>query len=178
MSAGRNVLVQVHDMAFTHPYLQYVHDTRDTDDTLGRRLATLIKGARLEREWTQEQLEDASGVSRQTIIRYESGKAAAPKPDELRRVCAALGLDLRDVVVALGYVTREELGLPPQPATVPQILRDIARTLNAPQIAETSKQSLLDMIGTVYGFWQNQLGLRPDVKEPSAAKRSAGRAVL
>lgn len=177
MSRRYDVTGPIRDGLRSGPYRQYVHDTRDTDDTLGRRLRTLIKTARLEREWTQDYLADLASVSRQTVMRYESGSAEAPRPNELRAVCAALEIDFRDMVIALGYITREEIGMPPRPSAVPLLLRDIARVLNAPEIAEADKAALLAMIEANFTFWSGVIQRQPSPAEPSAKQRAAGRRV-
>lgn len=71
--------------------------------------AHLIFMARMERGWTQDELADRSGVSRPTILRWEGGHASAPSPVAIRAVCSALDLHPTRALVALGYLTADEL---------------------------------------------------------------------
>lgn len=75
----------------------------------GQAFASLLITARQRRGWTQDQLVKNTGISRSTIIRWESGEAARPDPDHVRAVCTALDIDQRDALVALGYLTAEEV---------------------------------------------------------------------
>lgn len=75
----------------------------------GAAFASLIISARRERGWTHDELTTRSGVSRSTLFRWEAGNATAPNPDQLRRVCHALGVDHRHALVALGYLTDADL---------------------------------------------------------------------
>src|ERR1051325_4920847 len=75
------------------------------------RLGQAIRGARLQRGWTQEQLAEASGVSRPSINRCENAKGAT-SPPVARALFQALGLDPRHLPVLLGYVTAEEMNAP------------------------------------------------------------------
>jgi transcriptional regulator with XRE-family HTH domain len=111
-------------------------------------------------------------VSRQTIIRYESGRAVAPRPEELRAVCGALDLDVRDAIVALGLATREELELPPPPPRMAPPLQRAQRLLNDPKIPDAAKHDLEELIDTSIEFWYRRQGVRQPAREPSAAARS------
>lgn len=51
-----------------------------------------IRAARLEREWSQQQLAEAAGVSRPTVARVEGGEDVSTAT--LAKVAAALGLSL------------------------------------------------------------------------------------
>ncbi|TDC25948.1 XRE family transcriptional regulator, partial [Micromonospora sp. 15K316] len=78
------------------------------------RLAKLIRDARTELGWTQDELATASGVSRPTIQRYENAKTSTPEFELVRAIVVALNVDPREIPVALGLVTRDEMGLPPE----------------------------------------------------------------
>ena len=78
-----------------------------------QRFARILREARNQRGWTQEQLAVAAGVSTPTVQRYEYGKTTTPDPDSARRIFRALDLDPRIIPVVLGYITAEEMGLPP-----------------------------------------------------------------
>lgn len=87
--------------------LRRLGSTRDT--SRGEAFAALLVKARRDLGWTQDDLIFRSGVSRGTISRWEAGRASTPNPDHVRAVCAALGIDQRDALLALGYLTTDEL---------------------------------------------------------------------
>lgn len=66
-------------------------DEQLTDEAVLRELGTRIAGLRLARNLTQTALADEAGVSRRTIIRLETGAAAAQLSAFLR-ICRVLGL--------------------------------------------------------------------------------------
>lgn len=142
-----------------------------------KRFAALIREAREGRRWSQPDLAKKSGVSRPTIQRYENGKTAAPRPDEFRSVCAALGIDPREAVIALGYVTRDEMGLPAPtaaPALDPPVSR-AARLLADPKIPDRAKQALRKGIDAAIELWFDAFGASRPPREPSAEQRAATR---
>jgi transcriptional regulator with XRE-family HTH domain len=51
-----------------------------------------LREAREQKGWTQEQLEDVSGVSQSTIVRLETSPDANPTVSVLQRLEKALGL--------------------------------------------------------------------------------------
>lgn len=86
----------------------------DEERAAGARFGALIRAARERMGWTQDELIAASQVSRSTILRWENGHTANPGRAQVRAVLAVLGVDPREAPVALGYVTREEVGLSPE----------------------------------------------------------------
>jgi transcriptional regulator with XRE-family HTH domain len=88
------------------------------DEEPRQRFARIVRQAREDRGWTQEDLADAADISRPTVQRYENGRTATPEAESARRIFRALGLDPRLIPVVLGYVTAEEMGLPPEPPRV------------------------------------------------------------
>lgn len=101
--------------------------------------AELIANGRRRKNWSQEDLETHSGVSRSTISRWERGLADKPEPEHVRAVCAALGVDPRRAAVSLGYLTSEEIAgstplLDPAVEEVLDILQD-------PAVSEDEKTS-------------------------------------
>lgn len=142
------------------PEDSYCACMHDTEDGPGRALATLLKDARIRLGWSQEDLESASGVSRQTISRYESGKASNPRAEEARAVARALQIDPRELPVALGYVTREEMGLPPAPPAMDPTLAAAARLLASEDIAVGAKDNLRRLLEGAVSFTYEALGLR------------------
>lgn len=70
--------------------------------------AALVRQARTRRGWSQQQLADHAGVSRTTVIRFESGTTERPDPCTFQAFRAALGFDQYDGLRALGYLITEE----------------------------------------------------------------------
>ncbi|MBA3489170.1 MAG: helix-turn-helix transcriptional regulator [Longispora sp.] len=134
----------------------------------------LIRDARLAKGWTQEELAVAAGVTRQLVNRYESGKSANPQSDETRRVCLALDIDPREVPIALGYVTREEMRLPPREPRLAPELRRAQRLLTDSKIPEALKDLLHRGINSAIDLWFDALKIRAP-HEPSAKERIHGR---
>lgn len=148
-----------------------------SENSAGKRLATTLKAARERKLWTQQDLADAAEVTRQTVIRYESGNASNPEAAPLRRVCAALGLDIREVLVDLEYVTREELGLPPRDLELPNYPRfkGVHQILRDHKIPDGDKSDLDRLVGDAHDYWRNRR--LHDIREPSAAERLKGKPV-
>jgi transcriptional regulator with XRE-family HTH domain len=109
--------------------------------------ARIVREAREQRGWGQDQLAEAAGVSRPTIQRWETAKTGTPDPENARRVFQALGLDPRLIPVVLGYVTAEEMGVDP----VPPRLRDatteeILTILEDPKVSVAQKREWLEFL--------------------------------
>jgi transcriptional regulator with XRE-family HTH domain len=131
-----------------------------------QRFAVAVKTARLQRGWTQEDLNEASGVSRPTIQRYENAKVGQPHPLQCRMLFEALGLDVRRIPVLFGYVTAEEMSLPPKP---PRVLR--------PAVEEMVR--LIDEGGVsdqIVGEWVSYLRWRLENARKAAGPTDDGRA--
>jgi transcriptional regulator with XRE-family HTH domain len=144
----------------------------DIEAPPGTRLATLIKEARKRRGWTQEALVEESGVSRQTIMRYESGDAVYPRLPDLKAVCQVLGIDPRDALVALDFATRKELSLPPPPPPLDPVLARAQSLLSDPNIPDAPLDVLRRQLHTAIEYWyETYQASRPPV-EPSAADRT------
>lgn len=141
----------------------------DIPDGPGKDLATLIRDARQAKGMTQEQLEAASGVSRQTIIAYESGRAVSPRGDYVRPVLLALDVDPREGAVALGIVTREEAGLPAERIQLDPVLADVHRMVTDKKIPKAKRDNLLMGVRAALDVWID--GNR--IKAPTEAAASA-----
>lgn len=81
-----------------------------TAENPGQNFARVIRNARAAKDWTMQQLADASGVSLPAIQRWEAGHATHPDPDQVRAVCLALGIDPRRAAIALGFLSPDEVG--------------------------------------------------------------------
>ncbi|MEU7980546.1 helix-turn-helix transcriptional regulator [Micromonospora sp. NPDC049081] len=75
----------------------------------GQAFAALIVAARRRHGLTQDDVIVRSKVSRSTLLRWEAGDATRPNPDHVRAVCNAVGVDQRDALMALGYLTTDEI---------------------------------------------------------------------
>jgi transcriptional regulator with XRE-family HTH domain len=111
------------------------------------RFARVVREARDQKGWGQDKLAEESGVSRPTIQRWENGRTGTPDPDNARRVFQALGLDPRLIPVVLGYVTDEEMGLPPQPPRVfTATVEEAIRILDDPDVPASAKAEWLQFL--------------------------------
>ena len=72
-------------------------------------LGELLRQKRKELGYTTYQLADAAGVRNSTVVRFEQGKFAAPRPDKLARFASLLELPLADVYARAGYLVPDEL---------------------------------------------------------------------
>jgi transcriptional regulator with XRE-family HTH domain len=123
----------------------------DEDDPL-RRFAALIRSTREYRGWSQDDLAERAGVSRPTINRYEQAKTKAPQPEQARAIFIALRLDPRRIPVLLGYVTEEEMGLPPDTAReFHATTEDAIAILEDPKVDSRRKAQWLDYLRFLAG---------------------------
>jgi transcriptional regulator with XRE-family HTH domain len=67
-------------------------------------LADLVRDAREARAMTQEQLDEAAGMSPGYTAQLEIGRVRRPQPATMRKLAAALGLSLEDFGVATGQL--------------------------------------------------------------------------
>jgi transcriptional regulator with XRE-family HTH domain len=141
-----------------------------------RGFGSLIRETREGRGWSQDDLAEKSGVSRPTIQRYETGKTAAPDPDAVRKIVRTLDLDPREVVVAIGFITRTELGATPkQPPALDAVLARARRLLEDPAIPDRAKDTLRRGINAAIELWYEAYGVGQAPREPSAEQRGSGR---
>lgn len=109
-------------------------------DQRGHDFAQLLRAARKNKGWTQEDVIDESGVSRSTYLRWEAGKVERPDPEQVRAVCRTLGIDPREAAVALGYITREEIGLDPEPPRMfDATVEEVIQILQDPKVSDAEK---------------------------------------
>lgn len=124
-------------------------DRTDMDPHMEPRLrfARVVREAREQRGWTQDELADQAGVTRPTIQRWETAKTGTPDPVNARRVFLALGLDPRLIAVILGYVTEQEAGLPPiAPRVFPPTVEQAIRILEDPNIPAAAKHEWVEFL--------------------------------
>lgn len=141
MSNTRRTSIIAHKGGQSSPYGVHMPTER------GLAFATLIATAREKKKWRQEDLADHTGVSRRTITRWESGYADRPDLKQVRVVCLALGILPIRAAVALGLVTEEEAGLPPEP---PRQLDPVAEEILAmwedPAVSDEDKYAGLQYL--------------------------------
>jgi transcriptional regulator with XRE-family HTH domain len=79
------------------------------DDQQAKALGALLKQKREELGLSSRQLGELAGMDGVTILRFEEGAFAAPRPDKLARVAQALGLTLADVYAMADYAVPDDL---------------------------------------------------------------------
>lgn len=118
-----------------------------TPDQRGNAFAQLIREGRRRRGWTQDTLIEEADVSRSTVLRWEAGKVERPDPEQVRKVFRALGLDPREAAVALGYLTREELGLSPDPPRIHDAsVEEVIAILEDPNVSNAEKSEWVEYL--------------------------------
>jgi transcriptional regulator with XRE-family HTH domain len=147
----------------TDPWSYLVH-MRDTDDSRDVTFGAMVRAARAAKGWTQDDLVEESGISRTTISRWERGDGGRYDPDQVRAVFKALGLDIREALVLLGFVTREEIGLPPQsPRMFNATTEEVIAILEDPTVPEEQKRE-----------WTEYLRFRTQRERDQRRPRRAG----
>lgn len=142
----------------------YYPDSMSADDGPLEQFAGLIRETRETFGWTQDDLAEASGVSRPTINRYEQGKTRTPEPETARAIFRALRLDPRRIPVILGYVTAEEMGLPVEaPRSFAPTTEEVIAILEDPRVDPQ-----------VRAEWIAFLHYRAQGGTPPAGRRAAG----
>lgn len=79
-----------------------VRTTKDPKLSVAWAIGQRVLAIRERRGWTQQDLADRSEMARADITRLEAGKDA-PKLDTLRRIAAALGLEVSDLLKGPSY---------------------------------------------------------------------------
>lgn len=95
---------------------------RDIEEPESSEWATMLRDARRDLGWTQDQLADAAGVTRTTILRWEGGQQEG-KPASLRAVAEALGIPPAVAFQAIGW-------LPPEADEKPTLQKLLEDPLN------------------------------------------------
>lgn len=136
--------------ALMHPTAsdqQYRAPMTDAPTSGTQRLGRLIREAREARGWSQVKLATEAKVGRATVQRYELGTVPTPDPDTVRPIFRALELDYREAIVALGFITREEVGLvgaPQPPLTATE--REVIQTLKDPSVPAAQKEQWVNYL--------------------------------
>lgn len=79
------------------------------DDEQAKALGDLLRHRREELGLSTRQLGERAGLDGVTVLRFEQGAFAAPRPDKLARVADVLGLSLADVYALADYAVPADL---------------------------------------------------------------------
>jgi transcriptional regulator with XRE-family HTH domain len=124
-------------------------DAEDADDATvlssGERFAQLIRTARQDAGLSQEELAHQVGLSRVTLVRWESGDTTRPEPAQVRAVCLLLDIDPREAAIALGYITREE-AYSSEPKLLPPFIEEVIELLGNPAVSDAEKERWVDYL--------------------------------
>jgi len=72
-------------------------------------LGALLRQKREALGYSMTQLAKAAGLPDSTVLRFERGLFAAPRPDKLARFARLLGIRLADLYAQAGYIVPDEL---------------------------------------------------------------------
>jgi transcriptional regulator with XRE-family HTH domain len=78
-------------------------------DDPAQALGRLLQEKRKELGYSTYDVASAAGVSESTVVRFEQGRFAAPRPDKLVRFAKLLDLSLADLYARVGYLLPDEL---------------------------------------------------------------------
>ncbi|MEU4558615.1 helix-turn-helix transcriptional regulator [Actinoplanes sp. NPDC023936] len=123
------------------------------DIEAGETFGAQLRRARKTLGWSQERLEAESGVSRETISRYERDLTGTPEPAQVRALCAATGIDPREAAVSLGYLTLDEIQ-PVKP--LPSKLQEVLDVLQDPRLDPAEAESWIDYLMYLRGKNQSR----------------------
>jgi transcriptional regulator with XRE-family HTH domain len=74
-----------------------------------KELGALLRQQRKKLGLSTHQLGAQTGMRQSTVIRFEQGKFASPRPDKLARIAGVLGLNLADLYARAGYFVPDHL---------------------------------------------------------------------
>ena len=121
--------------------------TRPESETPGQRFAAAIRAARVRLGMTQDDLAEEADIGRATLLRWEGGDVSRPEPEKVRRLFRILQLDPREAPVLLGFLTREEMGLPPEPPRVFDVTtEEVIQILQDPNIPDEQKREWVEFL--------------------------------
>ncbi len=87
-------------------------------------LGDYLKTQRKNKDWSQRDLAEASGISNAEISRLESGVRKEPSPSILKSLSTALGIPYEDMMRAAGFAIDESPSLQPSSKSLPQDLTE------------------------------------------------------
>lgn len=158
-------MYKVSDLTSEYRHELHYCGPMSADEVGPLRLGQLIRQARLDREWTQRDLAEESGVSIESIKRYEKGKIRNPEPDLIRKIVQALRVRAIEIPIALGLITRDELDPPAEPPhPADPLVEEAIAILRDPDMSETARQGALAYLQ----FLQAQNN--PETRMPGASQ--------
>ena len=143
----------------------YRDGMRDDVSAEGAAFATLLRDARKQRGLTQDDVIRDTNVSRSTYLRWEGGGAERPDLPSVRMVCVYLGIHPGFAAIALGLMTREELGLPPQEKQLDPVVVEIGTILADDGQTAGARAALRKMLHSALEIWRSAVNM-PEPKEP------------
>lgn len=121
----------------------YVDAVPNETNERGSAFAALIRDKRLHLGLTQEDVFSTGVISKSTLVRWETGRAERPDPDQVRDLCVFLRIDPAEAAIALGYLRREDVTPRDQErGRDPAIMRAI-EALEDPNIPSSEKEQWL-----------------------------------
>lgn len=156
---------QTHSTALTSTYGdQVADDNEDTPDM--RRFGALLKQYRLAAGLTQEDVAERSGVSLNSINRWERGLITNPFPRQVKAVCRAIRLNPVHAWLSLGGLDPQDVDTPEAPKPRNPKIEEAIAVLEDDRISEEAKFGARQ-----YLLWVRDTALQPpnDGKSPRAA---------
>lgn len=157
---------------------------RDETSPGGTAFATFVKSSRAAAGMTQDDVLDRARelagegeeplLSKSTLNRWEQSKNNIAQPAQFRLFCQITGADPREGAVALGFLTREELDLPPAAPPLDPVLLSAAKLLANQDISVGAKESLRKMMADFVQFTYDSLQVRRP-KKTTTERRPARR---
>jgi len=100
-------------------------------------VGTLIKQARLEKGYTQEELAEKVGVKKSAVAKWENGRVSEIKRSNLKKLSEALGLNPN---VLLGDIERDPVGVAEELADI-YFDTDLRKMISEYQKLDRQKQA-------------------------------------
>jgi len=129
-------------MSVEDGYLHWMPDDR------GQAFAALMRDARKRAGLTQRQVIEQSGViAKTTLVRWESGDAERPDPDQVRALCRFYGINPGLAAIALGYLEPADLEVDLKPGRKldPAIL-EVISALEDPRLSDARKREWVEYL--------------------------------
>lgn len=126
-------------------YLLCVATLEQRRRAFGRFVRVAMADARA-RGLTVAEIEKRTGVTNTTMYRWRDGDwTKDPRPGQVRAFCAGLEIPWEPAFRVLGWTTDQEQVSEPEPILPPEI-REILRVLNDPNVSETEKAAIRQML--------------------------------
>lgn len=120
--------------------------------------ADLIREGRERKNMSLEDLEQATGVHRNTLSRWQRGLANRPEPEHVRTVCRVLDIDPRQAAVSLGYLSAEEVDGPARSSGLPAEVEEILTMLEDPRLPAGDRKQWVEYLRYLHQRALDQAG--------------------